>query len=151
MKQCVLLSNSTQMHLIIHLVDEVALTRMAHSRWMFYLERFIKITKRFYKIKRISRGKYGFFNLFHESTKRFYTIKSKPGRKYGWFKCHWCIYLIFFHIWILWWSNEDNNSCLVAVKGRAMRSRMDELQWVKVFKFYPYNRVNCKNELINMS
>ena len=36
-----------QMHLLVHLVDEVALAGTVHSRWMFFLERFMKTLKGF--------------------------------------------------------------------------------------------------------
>ena len=36
-----------QMHLLVHLVDEVALAGTDHSRWMFFLERFMKTLKGF--------------------------------------------------------------------------------------------------------
>ena len=36
-----------QMHLLVHLVDEVALARIFHSRWMFFLERLMKTLKGF--------------------------------------------------------------------------------------------------------
>ena len=35
------------MHLLVHLVDEVALARTIHSRWMLFLERFMKTLKGF--------------------------------------------------------------------------------------------------------
>ena len=34
-----------QVHLLIHLVDEVELADTVHTRWMFYLERFMKALK----------------------------------------------------------------------------------------------------------
>ena len=36
-----------QMHLLVHMVDEVAVAGTVHSRWMFFLERFMKILKGF--------------------------------------------------------------------------------------------------------
>lgn len=38
---------TTQLHLIVHLVDEVAIAGVVHARWMFYLERFLKTLKDF--------------------------------------------------------------------------------------------------------
>ena len=41
-------SNLTmQLHLIVHLVDEIALCGTIHARWMFFLECFIKTLKGF--------------------------------------------------------------------------------------------------------
>ena len=36
-----------QMHLLVHVVDEVAVAGIVHSRWMFFLERFMKTLKGF--------------------------------------------------------------------------------------------------------
>ena len=36
-----------QMHLLVHIVDEVAIAGTVHSRWMFFLERFMKTLKGF--------------------------------------------------------------------------------------------------------
>ena len=36
-----------QMHLLLHVVDEVAIAETVHSRWMFFLERFMKTLKGF--------------------------------------------------------------------------------------------------------
>ena len=36
-----------QMHLLVHVVDEVAEAGVVHSRWMFFLERFMKTLKGF--------------------------------------------------------------------------------------------------------
>ena len=36
-----------QFHLLVHLVDEVGVARVASKRWMLYLERFMKILKGF--------------------------------------------------------------------------------------------------------
>ena len=36
-----------QMHLLVHVVDEVAVAGTVHSRWMFFLERFMKTLKGF--------------------------------------------------------------------------------------------------------
>lgn len=36
-----------QLHLIVHLIDEIALCGVVHTRWMFFLERFLKTLKDF--------------------------------------------------------------------------------------------------------
>ena len=36
-----------QSHLLVHLVDEVGVAGVVNMRWMFYLERFMKILKDF--------------------------------------------------------------------------------------------------------
>ena len=36
-----------QMHLLVHIVDEVQVAGTVHSRWMFFLERFMKTLKGF--------------------------------------------------------------------------------------------------------
>ena len=32
-----------QVHLLLHIVDEVAIASIVHSRWIFFLKRFMKI------------------------------------------------------------------------------------------------------------
>ena len=36
-----------QVHLLVHIVDKVAITGVVYNRWMFFLERFMKIVKGF--------------------------------------------------------------------------------------------------------
>ena len=36
-----------QVHLLVHLVDEVEIAGIVHARWMFFLERFMKTLKGF--------------------------------------------------------------------------------------------------------
>ena len=38
---------STQIHILVHVVDEVAIVGIVHTRWMFYLEQFMKTLKAF--------------------------------------------------------------------------------------------------------
>ena len=40
----------SQVYLILHLVDEIALCRVVHARWMFFLERFLKTLKDFVRL-----------------------------------------------------------------------------------------------------
>ena len=35
-----------QVHLLVHIVDEVAIAGVVHSRWMLFLERFMKIDRK---------------------------------------------------------------------------------------------------------
>lgn len=41
----------SQVHLILHLVDEIALCGVVHARWMFFLERFLKTLKDFVRLR----------------------------------------------------------------------------------------------------
>ena len=45
-----------QVHLLVHLVDEVQLARTVHARWMFFLERFMKTLKGFVRQKARPEG-----------------------------------------------------------------------------------------------
>jgi len=36
---------NNRIHLLVHVVDEIAIPGIAHSRWMFFLERFLKTLK----------------------------------------------------------------------------------------------------------
>ena len=38
---------TTQVHLLVHLIDEIAICGVVHARWMFFLERFMKTLKDF--------------------------------------------------------------------------------------------------------
>ena len=38
---------STQIHIVVHVVDEMAIAGIVHTQWMFYLEQFIKTLKAF--------------------------------------------------------------------------------------------------------
>ena len=41
----------SQVHLLLHLVDEVAICGVVHSRCMFFLERFLKTLKDFVRLR----------------------------------------------------------------------------------------------------
>ena len=45
-----------QVHLLVHLVDEVQLAGTVHARWMFFLERFMKTLKGFVRQKAWPEG-----------------------------------------------------------------------------------------------
>ena len=45
-----------QFHLLVHLVDEVGVAGVANTRWMFYLECFMKILKGFVRQKARPEG-----------------------------------------------------------------------------------------------
>lgn len=47
---------TTQLHLVVHLVDEIAICGVVHSRWMFFLERFMKTLKGFVRQKARPEG-----------------------------------------------------------------------------------------------
>ena len=47
---------STQIHILVHVVDEVAIARIIHTRWMFYLERFMETLKAFVQQKARPKG-----------------------------------------------------------------------------------------------
>ena len=47
---------TNQIHIIVHLVDEVAIAGVVHTRWMFYLERFMKTLKAFVRQKARPEG-----------------------------------------------------------------------------------------------
>lgn len=41
----------SQVHILLHLIDEVAICGVVHSRWMFFLERFLKTLKDFVRLR----------------------------------------------------------------------------------------------------
>jgi len=55
-------------HLLIHLVDQVELVDIVHTRWMFYLERFIKVLKGYVRQKDRPKGSTVEAWLVHKST-----------------------------------------------------------------------------------
>ena len=57
-----------QVHLLIHLVDEVELVGTVHTRWMFFLERFMKVLKGYVRQKARPEGSMAEGWLVQEST-----------------------------------------------------------------------------------
>ena len=47
---------TSQVHLLVHVVDEVEMVGIVHCRWMFFLERFIKMLKGFVQQIALSEG-----------------------------------------------------------------------------------------------
>ena len=45
-----------QVHLLVHLVEEISIAGPVHTRWMFYLERFMKVLKGFVRQKARPEG-----------------------------------------------------------------------------------------------
>ena len=45
-----------QVHLLVHVVDEVEKAGVVHSRWMFFLERFMKTLKSFMRQQTQPKG-----------------------------------------------------------------------------------------------
>ena len=41
----------SQVHLLLHLVEEIAICGVVHSRWMFFLERFLETLKDFVRLR----------------------------------------------------------------------------------------------------
>lgn len=41
----------SQVHLLVHVIDEISLCGVVHSRWMFFLERFLKTLKDFVRLR----------------------------------------------------------------------------------------------------
>ena len=44
------------LHMVVHLIDEIALCGVVHSRWMFFLERFLKTLKGFVRQRARPKG-----------------------------------------------------------------------------------------------
>ena len=47
---------TSQVHLLVHIVDEVEIAGVVHTRWMFFLERFMKVLKGFVRQKTRPEG-----------------------------------------------------------------------------------------------
>ena len=47
---------STKIHILVHVVDDVAIVGIVHTRWMFYLELFMKTFKAFVQQKTRPEG-----------------------------------------------------------------------------------------------
>ena len=47
---------TSQLHVVVHLIDEINLNGAVHSRWMFFLERFLKTLKGFVRQRARPKG-----------------------------------------------------------------------------------------------
>ena len=72
-----------QVHLIIHLLDEVELSRVLSCRWMFFLERYMKKLKGFVRQMEkpessMAKG-YILYELFYYASEYIKQIDKTPG------------------------------------------------------------------------
>lgn len=56
-----------QVHLLIHLVDEVELVRVVSCRWMFFLQRYIKKFKGFVRPREKPKGCISYESFYYAS------------------------------------------------------------------------------------
>ena len=72
-----------QVHLLIHLVDEVELVGVVYCRWMFFLERYMKKLKGFVRQREKPEGsmaeEYISYEYFYYSNEYIKYIEKKPG------------------------------------------------------------------------
>ena len=47
---------TSQLHLVVHLIDEIAICGVVHSRWMFFIEHFLKTLKGFVRQRARPKG-----------------------------------------------------------------------------------------------
>ena len=72
-----------QIHLLIHLVDEVELVRVVSCQWMFFLERYMKKLKGFVRKRSKTEGSmvegYISYDTFYYANEYIKQIEKKPS------------------------------------------------------------------------
>lgn len=108
-----------QVHLLVHVVDEVAIAGVVHSRWMFFLERFMKTLKGFVRQRARPEGSMAMGWLVKESLvyiTEFLTTTDPDMPK-------------------LWSQEEDERVTGVVPQGQGVQRVMDETLRQKINKF----------------
>lgn len=108
-----------QLHLLVHLVDEVALAGTVHTRWMFYLERFMKTLKGFVRQKARPEGSMAEGWLVQESCVWISEYLGRVDQDLP-----------------LMWSNKDDDRLVGDVpQGQGTQFRMSESFREKVMTY----------------
>eukprot|EP00249_Psilotum_nudum_P018746 c26943_g1_i2 orf=82-522(+) len=113
---------NVQEHLLIHLVDEIAVVGVLSSRWMFFFERYMKVLKGFVRQKARPEGSMVEGWLVYESlcytTKYLSAIDPMTPRI---------------------WTDEDNEKISGEVlegKGKLQKLRYDTHEKINTFILY---------------
>ena len=108
-----------QLHLLVHVVDEVAVAGIVHSRWMFFLERFMKTLKGFVRQRARPEGSMAMGWLVQESLVYIteFLSTSDPDMPR------------------LWSQEEDDRLVGDEPQGKGLVRRMDVALREKINKF----------------
>ena len=114
-----------QIHVLIHLVDEVAMAGVVNTRWMFYLERFMKILKGFVRQK----------------------ARPKGSMAEGWLVQESCVWIIEYlgrvdkAMPMLWSSKDDDRLVDEVRQGKGLRFWLTEVTREKIQSYCIANAV----------
>lgn len=113
-----------QLHLLVHLVDEVQIAGTVHARWMFFLERFMKTLKGFVRQRARPEGSMAEGWLVQESC--VYISEYLAGKKQN----------IMPHLW----STKDDDRLTGKVpQGKGVLKLFDEEKRTKVHNYCMMN------------
>ena len=112
-----------QTHLLLHLADEVQAAGTVHSRWMFYLERFMKTLKGFVRQKARPEGSMAEGWLVHETC----VYVTEFMRRMRGFNDH--------DTPLLWSINEDKRLIGNVPQGKGTRKKMNETMRKNILNF----------------
>lgn len=108
-----------QVHLLVHLVDEVAMAGTVHCRWMFFLERFLKTLKGFVRQRACPEGSMAEGWLIQESLVYITKFLTKEN----------------FTMPALWTMEDDSRVAGEVLQGNDKEKLMDDAMIDKVNKF----------------
>lgn len=108
-----------QVHLMIHIVDEVAIAGIVHSRWMFFLERFMKTLKGFVRQRARPEGSMAEGWLVQESLVYISEFLGKSDESMP----------------VLWENKEDERMVGEVPQGNGLQRKMDSILEEKINRF----------------
>ena len=114
-----------QVHTLVHLVDEVAMARVVNTRWMFYLECFMKVLKGFVRQKARPEGSMAEGWLVQESC---VWISEYLGR-------------VDTTMPMLWSTKDDERLIDEVRQGKGLRFRLTEERREKIQSYCIANTV----------
>lgn len=112
-----------QVHLMVHVVDEVAIAGVVNSRWMFFLERFMKTLKSFVRQRARPEGSMAEGWLVQES---LVYISEFLGKKED-------------SLPLLWQNIEDKRMVGDVPQGKGKQCKMDSSLEEKINRFCMLN------------
>ncbi|MCO5562452.1 hypothetical protein L7F22_016080 [Adiantum nelumboides] len=112
-----------QVHLLVHLVDEVEIAGIVHARWMFFLERFMKTLKGFVR----------------------QSARSEGSMAEGWMVQEACVFIFEYltrsqnNIIELWNIKDDERVVSEVPQGNGVVKRFSEVERTKVSDYCMMN------------
>lgn len=113
---------NVQVHLLVHLVDEVQLAGTVHARWMFFLERFMKTLKGFVRQK----------------------ARPEGSMAEGWLVQESCVFISGYltqktNVPHLWSTKDDDRVVGEVPQGNGVRKLFDEVMRTRVNNYCMMN------------